>query len=137
LQAQPGGPILDEVTAVAVHPSRSQEVYFGTGLNGVLRTTNGSTIEAFNENLVYPRVEDLMFTRRQPLTLYARLQSMGIASYSFGQTTEPALIVRSMAGIWRIVAAVLAMLFGSIAIRASGRPRTSRNRGETFWKNDP
>lgn len=137
LQAQPGGPLLDEVTAVAVHPSRSQELYFGTGLNGVLRTTNGSTLEVFNENLVYPRVADLMFTRRQPLTLYARLESMGIASYSFGQTTEPALTVRSMAGIWRIVAAILAMLVGSVAIRGSGRPRTSRKRGEHFWTDGP
>jgi photosystem II stability/assembly factor-like uncharacterized protein len=87
----------EAVTAIAVHPRRSQELYLGTRFNGVVVTKDGGrTIQLFGEGLSNPRIADLVFDRRDPLTLYARLSIRGVDAYTFGAIQERPLSVPSL-----------------------------------------
>jgi photosystem II stability/assembly factor-like uncharacterized protein len=112
LQDGPGGRILDDVTSIAVHPSRPQEQYFGTTVNGVLRTIGDGQLVPFNENLHYPRVEALAFDRRNPPTLYAQLQLTGVAAYTFGDINEPATFVPGPSRVAALWGAVCVLILG-------------------------
>jgi photosystem II stability/assembly factor-like uncharacterized protein len=117
LQNGPGGPILDDVTSIAVHPTRPQEQYFGTTVNGVLRTRGDGHIEVFNESLRYPRIEELAFDQLTPPTLYARLLATGVVAYTFGTVDEPATFVPSLGSAGLILASLLLLAAGAVRRR--------------------
>src|SRR5262249_780907 len=119
-QSSPGGPIQDEVTSIAIHPTRPQDQYFGTTVNGVLRTTGNGRLEVFNENLKFPSVQSLAFNHRTPPTLYARLLATAVAAHTFGNIVEPPTFVPDLQVQGLVLAGVTLVLIFKLRRRTLG-----------------
>ncbi len=110
--------------SLAISPRQFAHQYFGTLFNGVIRTANGGKdFESFSDGQGYPNILELVFDRKRPLTLYARLRNLGLDAYTFGDVPDPEPVVP---GLGAAGVVVLLLLFGLLLNPVCWRKLTSQ-----------